>query len=226
MQKRLQFFSQEWLQLHLQVGLRPTVSGAVQILSDLEVRTQISRRKQLTALNFRPILDFPASSRANLGVRGPARVGGAADLRAPARLAPPARNRPLLVDRTSDPHAHLARPPARQPATHHRGSGGHHLLTPARRMHSQKLFEERRGRDPRPHPLSFSRLLCFLRSHHWLPASDTGRTAGLRRDAIGRRRRRSAGGLLAIGRGAAGGLNRSPGRGGFCQSATLGPAAA
>ena len=174
MQKRLQCFSQESLQLHLQAGLRPTVSGAVQIFSDLEVRAQISRRKQLTALNFRPILDFPASSRANLGVRRPAGVGGAADLRVPARLAPPARNRPLLVDLTSDPHAHLARPPAGQPATHHRGSGGHHLLTPARRMLAQKLFEKRRGRDLRPHPLAFSRLLCFLRSHHWLPASDTG----------------------------------------------------
>lgn len=155
--------------------LRPTVSGAVQILSDLEVRAQISRRKQLATLNFRSILRFPGIKQANLGVRRPAGVGGAADLRVPARSRlPPSRNRPLLVDRTTDSAFH-------SPSTGHaaghppQGSEGHYLLTPARRMHGRSVFE---GKRADLGTLSFSRLLCFLRSHHWLPASDTGRTAG------------------------------------------------
>lgn len=51
-------------------------------------------------------------------------------------------------------------------------------------------------------------------------------TGELCRNSIGRSRCRSAVGSLAIGGAAAGGLNRSPGRGGFCPSATLGRAAA
>lgn len=194
------FFSQKSLQLHLQVGLRPTVSGAVNSQRFGGEGSDIKKRKQLTALNFRSILDFPASSRANLGVRRPAGVGGAADLRVPARLAsPPSRNRPLLVDRTSDSYAPLS--PSTGHAAGHppQGSEGHYLLTPARRMHGQKRFEGR-GPGPSAAPLVLSRLLCFARVH-WLPASDTGRTAGLRRTRLDEvAAARPAAALLAEGR--------------------------
>lgn len=81
-----------------------------------------------------------------------------------------------------------------------------------------------RGAGPSAAPLRLStRLLCSLRNLHWLLALGTRRAASPRREVIGRRPCHSPGSPLFIGRRAAGVLNWVPGRGGFCQSATLGP---
>lgn len=204
--------------------------------SRLAARAQMSRRKTLAVLHSRPTRKRRSPRRGEPGAARPARVGRAAHLGIPAPFAPaPARGTPCDQSPglgaglppacprrlTTGPAASEARrpPPAprRPPPLRPAGPRAQFPLATQRR---------REGGASDRTPSRFPRLLCFLRSGHWLRAPETGRTASLRWDTIGRRRCRSAGGPLAIGRGAAGGLNRSPRRGACCQSATLGPAAA
>lgn len=159
---------------------------------------------------------FPSPA-VNFHARNQEWTSGAMDLGVPGTLGSSNKDVPRLRPAVWRPD--LRPPIATQPAPQIAAEvAGHAVVAPGPNKTAQE-----RGRGRRPHPFAWSPPPLFLPESLLAARRQTGE---LCRNSIGRSRCRSAVGSLAIGGAAAGGLNRSPGRGGFCPSATLGRAAA